>query len=230
MDDSNRHLVNQMPYLLFGLVETIYLNEKNGKQKYVYGCGILIDTNIILVPAKNLVYDDSEDSEEESEEEEQADENKEKEKKEENEKKEKDDKNNYNFFKIEFQPLNLSPEYRSYLPNSIKVIDHFTPMNHNDNIYNSSTSSVKDKEVKTDSNKKEEETVKTDSEKDENSWGIAFLEYPVGDIINYIYNKTKVNPTYSNKYSINRKNKNINTYENNIIFDKIKIDNLSDDE
>ena len=80
VDDSNRHLVNQMPYLLFGLVETIFLNEKNGKQKYVYGCGILIDTNIILVPAKNLVYDDSEENEEESEEEEVVDENKEKEK------------------------------------------------------------------------------------------------------------------------------------------------------
>ena len=233
VDDSNRHLVNQMPYLLFGLVETIFLNEKNGKQKYVYGCGILIDTNIILVPAKNLVYDDSEDTEEESEEEEQVDENKEKEKKEENEKKEKeekDDKNNYNFFKIEFQPLNLSPEYRSYLPSSIKVIDHYTPMNQNDNIYNSSTSSVKDKDIKTDSNKKEEETVKTESEKDGNAWGIAFLEYPVGDIINYIYKKTKVNPTYSNKYSINRKNKNFNSEENSSIFDKIKIDNLSDDE
>ena len=230
VDDSNRHLVNQMPYLLFGLVETIFLNEKNGKQKYVYGCGILIDANIILLPAKNLVYDSSEDTEEESEEEEQVDENKEKEKKEENEKKEKDDKNNYNFFKIEFQPLNLSPEYRSYLPSSIKVIDHYTPMNQNDNIYNSSTSSLKDKDIKTDSNKKEEETVKTESEKDGNAWGIAFLEYPVGDIINYIYKKTKISPTYSNKYSINRKNKNFNSEENNSIFDKIKIDNLSDEE
>ena len=230
VDDSNRHLVNQMPYLLFGLVETIFLNEKNGKQKFVYGCGILIDTNIILLPAKNLVYDESEDSEEESEEEDQNEENKDKEKNEENEKKEKDDKNNYNFFKIEFQPLNLSPEYRSYLPSSIKVIDHYTPMNQNENIYNSSTSSVKDKEIKTDSNKKEEETVKTDSEKEGNSWGIAFLEYPVGDIINYIYNKTKVNPTFSKKYSINRKTKNFNSFENNTIFDKIKIDNLTDDE
>ena len=80
VDDSNRHLVNQMPFLLVGLVETIFLDEKNGKQKFVYGCGLLIDTNIILVPAKNLVYDDSEDLEEESEEEDQNEENKEKKK------------------------------------------------------------------------------------------------------------------------------------------------------
>ena len=233
VDDTNRHLVNQMPFLLVGLVETIFLDEKNGKQKLVYGCGLLIDTNIILVPAKNLVYDDSDDLEEESEEEEQNEENKEKEKNENDNDKEgknEKEKNNYTFFKIEFQPLNLSPEYRSYFPNSIKVIDHYTPINQNDNIYNSSTSSLKDKEVKTDSNKKEEETVKTDSEKVGNSWGIAFLEYPMGDIINYIYNKTKINPTYSNKYSINRKNNNYNIKENTSIFDKIKIDNLSDDE
>ena len=235
VDDSNRHLLNQMPYLLFGLVETIFIDEKNEKQKFVYGCGLLIDTNIILVPAKNLVYDDSDSLDEESEEDNQNEENKKKEKNEnenenENEQKKEKEKNNYIFLKNEFKPLNLSPEYRSYLPNSIKIIDHYTPIKQNDNIYNSSTSSLKDKEVKTDSNKKEEETVKTDSENAGNSWGIAFLEYPVGDIINYIYNKTKINPTYSNKYSINRKKNKNDIYENNSIFDKIKIDNLSDDE
>ena len=233
VDDSNRHLLNQMPYLLFGLVETIFIDEKNEKQKFVYGCGLLIDTNIILVPAKNLVYDDSDSLDEESEEDNQNEENKKNEKNEnenENEQKKEKEKNNYIFLKNEFKPLNLSPEYRSYLPNSIKIIDHYTPIKQNDNIYNSSTSSLKDKEVKTDSNKKEEETVKTDSENSGNSWGIAYLEYPVGDIINYIYNKTKINPTYSNKYSINRKKNKNDIYENSSIFDKIKIDNLSDDE
>ena len=233
VDDSNRHLLNQMPYLLFGLVETIFIDEKNEKQKFVYGCGLLIDTNIILVPAKNLVYDDSDSLDEESEEDNQNEENKKNEKNEnenENEQKKEKEKNNYIFLKNEFKPLNLSPEYRSYLPNSIKIIDHYTPIKQNDNIYNSSTSSLKDKEVKTDSNKKEEETVKTDSENAGNSWGIAYLEYPVGDIINYIYNKTKINQTYSNKYSINRKKNKNDIYENSSIFDKIKIDNLSDDE
>ena len=52
VDDSNRTLVNQMPCLLFCLVETIFLDEKNGKQKFLYGSGTLIDSNIILVPAK----------------------------------------------------------------------------------------------------------------------------------------------------------------------------------
>ena len=231
VDDSNSHLVNQMPYLLFGLVETIFLDEKNGKQQYVYGCGLLIEKNVILVQAKNLIYDESDSLEEESEEEEQNEENKEKENNENEPKKDKEkEKNNYNSFKIEFQPLNLSPEYRSYLPASIKIIDHYTPIRQDENIYNSSTSSIKDKEVKTDSNKKEEETVKTDSETIGNSWGIAFLEYPVGDIINYIYNKTKINPTFSNKYSINRKNKNNLVSDNDSILEKIKIDNLSDDE
>ena len=28
VDDSNSHLINQMPFLLFGLVETIFLDEK----------------------------------------------------------------------------------------------------------------------------------------------------------------------------------------------------------
>ena len=101
VDDSNSHLINQMPFLLVGLVETIFLDEKKGKQQYVYGCGILIDSNVILLPAKNLVYDESEASEEEEEEdEEQNDENKEKkENKEKNEENDKNnEKNNYNFF------------------------------------------------------------------------------------------------------------------------------------
>jgi hypothetical protein len=132
-----------MPYLLLGLVETIFLDEKKGKQQMVYGCGILIDKNVILLPAKNLVYDDSESSEEEDEEEEeQIEENKE-DKEKNDEKDKKKEKSNYNYFKIEFQPLNLSPEYRSYLPSSIKVIDHYTPIEQNENRYNSSTSSLK---------------------------------------------------------------------------------------
>ena len=76
VNESNSHLVNQMPFLLFGLVETIFLDEDKGKQQYVYGCGLLIDTNIILVPAKNLVYDENDASEEEEEEEEEKNEEK----------------------------------------------------------------------------------------------------------------------------------------------------------
>ena len=223
VDESNRYIVNKMPYLLLGLVETIFLDEISGKQQFVYGCGILIDKNIILLPAKNLVYDESESSsveEEENDNQEKIEKNEEK-----NKENQKNKKSDYKFFKIEFQPLNLTPEYRSYLPYSIKVVDHYTPMQKNDNNYNSSTSSVKEKDVRTDSNKKEEETAKSNEDKIENGWGIAFLEYPVGDIINYIYNKTKINPTYSTKFS-----KNMKSNDDFSIFDNIKVDSISDDE
>ena len=162
VDDSNIHVVNKMPFLLFGLVKTIFLEEKTGQQQIIYGCGILIDSNVILLSAQNLIYDDNESSHEEEEEEEEEDDKKEENKKKEKEKKE---KNNYSFFKIEFQPLNLSPEYRSYFPRSIKIIDHYTPLNQNENIFKSD-SNIKEEEGKSDFNKIEEEkTVKNDVDK-----------------------------------------------------------------
>jgi len=62
-----------------------------------------------------------------------------------------------------------------------------------------------------------------------NSWGIGYLEYPIGDIINYIYKKTKINPTKMNKYVFKR-NKNKINFDEETIFDQLKIDNLSDEE
>ena len=226
VDDSNIHVVNKMPFLLFGLVKTIFLEEKTGQQQIIYGCGILIDSNVILLSAQNLIYDDNESSHEEEEEEEEEDDKKEENKKNEKEKKE---KNNYSFFKIEFQPLNLSPEYRSYFPRSIKIIDHYTPLNQNENIFKSD-SNIKEEEGKSDFNKIEEEkTVKNDVDKVGNGWGIGYLEYPVGDLINYIYKKTKINPTKMNKYMIKR-NKNKYNFDDESIFNQLKIDNLSDEE
>ena len=223
VDDSNIHVINKMPFLLFGLVKTIFLEDKTGQQQIIYGCGILIDSNVILLSAQNLIYDDNETSNEEEEEEEEEDE-----KKEENKNREKKEKNNYSFFKIEFQPLNLSPEYRSYFPRSIKIIDHYTPMNQNENIYKSD-SNMKEDEGKSDFNKIEEKTVKNEVDKVGNSWGIGYLEYPIGDIINYIYKKTKINPTKMNKYAVKR-NKNKINFDEETIFDQLKIDNLSDEE
>ena len=225
VDESNMHVVNKMPFLLFGLVKTIFLEDKTGQQQTIYGCGILIDSNVILLSAQNLIYDDNETSPEEEEEEEEDEDKGEENKKNEKEKKE---KNNYNFFSIEFQPLNLSPEYRSYFPRSIKVIDHYTPMNQNENIYKPD-SNIKEDEGKSDFNKIEEKTVKNDMDKVGNRWGIGYLEYPVGDIINYIYKKTKVNPTKMNKYMIKR-NKNKINFDDESIFDKLKIDNLTEEE
>ena len=224
VDESNMHVVNKMPFLLFGLVKTIFLEDKTGQQQIIYGCGILIDSNVILLSAQNLIYDDNETSNEEEEEEEEEDEKGEEKKNE----KEKKEKSNYSFFKIEFQPLNLSPEYRSYFPRSIKVIDHYTPMNQNENIYKSD-SNIKEDEGKTDFNKIEEKTVKNDGDKIGNMWGIGYLEYPVGDIINYIYKKTKKSPTKMNKFMIKR-NQNKFNYDEESIFDQLKINNLSDEE
>ena len=101
-------------------------------------------------------------------------------------------------------------------------------MNQNENIYKPD-SNLQDEEAKTDFNKIEEKTVKNDVDKISNAWGIGYLEYPVGDIINYIYKKTKINPTKMNKYVIKR-NKNKINFEDESIFDKLKIDNLSEEE
>ena len=225
VDDSNAHVVNKMPFLLFGLVKTIFLEDKTGQQQIIYGCGILIDSNVILLSAQNLIYDDNEASPEEEEEEEEDDDKGEENK---NIEKEKKEKSSYNFFSIEFQPLNLSPEYRSYFPRSIKVIDHYTPMNQNENIYQPD-SNIKEEEGKSDFNKIEEKTVKNDGDKVGNLWGIGYLEYPIGDIINYLYKKTKINPTKMNKYMIKR-NKNKINYDEESIFDQLQIDNLTDEE
>ena len=225
VDDSNAHVVNKMPFLLFGLVKTIFLEDKTGQQQIIYGCGILIDSNVILLSAQNLIYDDNEASPEEEEEEEEDDDKGEENK---NIEKEKKEKSSYNFFSIEFQPLNLSPEYRSYFPRSIKVIDHYTPMNQNENIYQPD-SNLKEEEGKSDFNKIEEKTVKNDGDKVGNLWGIGYLEYPIGDIINYLYKKTKINPTKMNKYMIKR-NKNKINYDEESIFDQLQIDNLTDEE
>jgi len=63
--ETNMHVINQMPFLLFGLVKTIFLEDKTGQQQIIYGCGILIDSNVILLSAQNLIYDDNETSQEE---------------------------------------------------------------------------------------------------------------------------------------------------------------------
>ena len=59
VDDSNAHVVNKMPFLLFSLVKTIFLEDKKGQQQIIYGCGNLIISNVILLSAQNLIYDDN---------------------------------------------------------------------------------------------------------------------------------------------------------------------------
>ena len=125
VDETNKIYLNKMPYLLFGLVESVFFDEEKGKQRTEYGSGILVDKNIILLSAKNLIYEGS-DSDSEEEEDEENKENKN------NETNKEKEKSNYILSKAEFQPLNLSPDYRSYLPSSIRVIDQYTPLKSND--------------------------------------------------------------------------------------------------
>ena len=73
--------MNQMPFLLFGAVNTIFLEEKTSEQQIMYGCWMLIDSNVILLQAQNLIYDDNETSPEEEDEEEEDEDKKEKNKK-----------------------------------------------------------------------------------------------------------------------------------------------------
>ena len=101
VDDFNRHVINKMPFVLFGLVKTFFIEAKTGQHQIIYGCGILIDSNVVLLSSKNLIYDDNEVSNEEEEEEEEEDEKGEEKGKNEKEK-EKKEKNNYGVFKIEF--------------------------------------------------------------------------------------------------------------------------------
>ena len=49
VDDSNLHVVNKMPFLLFCLVKTIFVEDKTGQQQIIYDCGILIDSNFVLL-------------------------------------------------------------------------------------------------------------------------------------------------------------------------------------
>ena len=73
--------MNQMPFLFFDLVKTMFLEDKTGEQQIIYGCWMLIDSNVILLQAQNLIYDDNETSPEEEDEEEEDEDKKEKNKK-----------------------------------------------------------------------------------------------------------------------------------------------------
>ena len=59
VNDINRNLLNKMPYLLFGTVESIFVDEEKSEKTKEYGCAILIDSSVILLPAKNLIFDNS---------------------------------------------------------------------------------------------------------------------------------------------------------------------------
>ena len=200
---NNQNLLNKMPYILFGVVESVFVDEDKSEKTKEYGCGILIDSSVALIPAKNLIFDNAnfENLNEKTEKSE-----------------EKDNKYNFKLFEIEFKPLNISPECRSYLPKAIKVIDHYTPLN--DPNLNECNSEENNEEG-------EDNNEKIEIDKLLNGWGLAFLEYPIGDVLNYVYNYGSSNNKNIGKGCYNRNKNNQKDVE---VLDLLKIKNLSNQE
>ncbi len=237
INDNNRNLLDKMPYLIFGIVESIFVDEEKNEKTKEYGCAILIDSNVILLPSKNLIFDnqsfenESLNIEEENNEEEKN--NKENNTNSNNNQNNNDNnskKYNFKLFEVNFKPLNISPENRAYIPKSIKVIDHYSPLNdtniyNNENEFNSTSTSNKHINENVENNEDAPENNENSEDKLCNCWGLAFLEYPLGDIINYLYNKENIYPSYL-KGGYKKENQNKKVF----LFDNIFIKNLSNDE
>lgn len=244
--DSNKHVLNTMPYMLFGLVETTFVDEEKNRKTNEYGCGIVIGSNVILLPGKNLVYEESPSEQEEGNEEENMQQN---------------NKNNYKLFEIEFKPLNISPEYRSYLPKAIKVENQYTPLNGNMLHYNPDTEDEEDGEIESTEEHKNTNTnnangnnssinkrIKEGTNEDNNdnnnedvnkrehidrlynNWGLALLDYPIGDVLNFIYHDSQKKDR--NNHIKSSRTKNMYEFESpdHNIMNLIQIKPLSDDD
>jgi len=149
---------NRLPYIFCGLVESVFINEQQMQKVKEFGCGIVIEKNLVMVPAKNLVFDDrnlqnsNTDLQKEN--------------------------NTFELFDVNFTLLNISDEYRKYLPKILKVKDFYTPINANT------------REI-------------SDEERIINGWGIIVLEYPIGDFLHFIIQEETNKYIKKNKY-INR--------------------------
>lgn len=103
---KNSKFLDKMPYILVGLVESTFIDESKMQKVKEYGIGLVLESNIVLVPAKNLIFDNKNyPTDTESEE-----------------------KPNFKIFEVEFSLLNFSPKYSKYLPNKLKVRDFFCPL------------------------------------------------------------------------------------------------------
>ena len=183
INDNNRNLLDKMPYLIFGIVESIFVDEEKNEKTKEYGCAILIDSNVILLPSKNLIFDnqsfenESLNMEEENNEEEKN--NKENNTNSNNNQNNNDNnskKYNFKLFEVNFKPLNISPENRAYIPKSIKVIDHYSPLNdtniyNNENEFNSTSTSNKHINENVENNEDAPENNENSEEKLCNCWG-----------------------------------------------------------
>jgi len=133
---------NRMPYIFCGLVESVFINEQQMQKVKEFGCGIIIEKNLVMVPAKNLVFDDRNLQNNSN-----SDLNKE--------------NSTFELFDVNFTLLNISDEYRKFLPKILKVKDFYTPIN------------AKTREI-------------SDEERIINGWGILVLEYPIGEFLRFV--------------------------------------------
>ena len=102
--NSSNKLENTNPYIFSGLVESIFHNNSDNSKQNIYGCGILIDSDIILVSSNNLVLqlDDNESC--------------------------------FSLSEINFYLFNVLSEYQDYLPYKINVKDYYTPLSTDDKL------------------------------------------------------------------------------------------------
>ena len=144
---------NRLPYIFCGLVESVFINEQQMQKVKEFGCGIIIDKNLVMVPAKNLIFDDrnlqssNNDLQKEG--------------------------TSFELFDVNFTLLNISDEYRKFLPKILKVKDFYTPIN------------AKTREI-------------SDEERIINGWGIIVLEYPIGEFLQFVIEEE--NSKYLKKY------------------------------
>jgi len=145
-DGILRKYENVMPFVLFCLVESIFVDTRNSKKVKEISCGLLIDINIVLVFARSLMpIEDRNLSKDEGESDLQG--------------------KNFKLEEVTFTPMNLSEKYKHFLPNKIKLKDYYAPFS------------------------KEELDIKdnlTDEEKIMNSWGLALIDFPLGEFIGYV--------------------------------------------
>jgi hypothetical protein len=187
---------NRMPYVLFGFIESEFIvidekenlnQKKNRKNKFKEtGCGLLIENNIVLIQARNLIYDENKSM------------NNERIKEDTEKDLMKSNKLNKDFhsstadtkFKLNeifFIPVNISDKYKSFLPNRIKIKDYYSPLLECDM------------------------DTTSDEEKLLNSWGIAILDFPLGEFIKFILNEEEND---KNILTTKKRNKNNNNFFN----------------
>jgi hypothetical protein len=105
---SQSKFLDQMPYILIGLVESTFIDEAKMQKVKEFGIGLVLESNIVLVQSKNLIFDNKNYPTETDI--------------------DTDQKPNFKLFEVEFSLLNISAKYSKYLPKKLKVRDFFCPL------------------------------------------------------------------------------------------------------